>query len=48
MNKMPETETSTDIISKLELTKKYLETEIKSLTKSINNQMSIGNNEGKK
>ncbi|MCE7737613.1 MAG: hypothetical protein GPJ54_22170 [Candidatus Heimdallarchaeota archaeon] len=45
---MTDTETSTYIIEKLELTKKYLETEIKNLTKSINDQMNSGNNQGKK
>lgn len=45
---MTDTETSLNIIEKLELTKKYLESEIKNLTKSINDQMSSGKNQGKK
>ncbi|MFV2013853.1 MAG: hypothetical protein ACC656_00355 [Candidatus Heimdallarchaeota archaeon] len=40
-------ETSTNIIEKLESTKRYLESEIKKLTKSINEKMSSGNNQGK-
>lgn len=44
---MSTTGTSTNIIERLELTKKNLEAEIKSLTKSINEQMSSGNNQGK-
>lgn len=45
---MTDTESSINIIEKLEITKKYLESETKNLTKSINDQMSSGNNQGKK